>query len=327
MCISFFLENEINGNNNNDASSSSAGGFSIVPIAAAAGGGIVILIVVLIVVIRRRRQPTNPSRQRSVVAFENPTYAEPAFSQNVEKANPLYAWAEKDDRAEEKTDNTDYNTVVSALGHHAADGGMYDEAAPYQPNAAQGLKLGSDLLEDDWNEEQYDAGYLDVTAHPQMEDGLGVSTGDQYFEPDADTPAVEEVQPIELGGEYLESEPSSAFKVIDDDDEVEKAQGEEVNNQVDSPNANDAAPMSVDAELAEHDATSSEQQANDFGFEDASGANPAGEVSDENLTGVSKPSDAVPEDETIEMDQVKHEAELATDVAQDPDAQEATNDE
>ena len=202
------------------SSSTSTGGLALVPIAAAAGGGIILLLIIVIFVIRRRRRPiSRTDRQRSIVAFENPTYSEPAFIQGVDnKANPLYSWTEENDEAEVATmfaeeinDNTDYNTVVEALGQHATnDVSMYDEPAPFfdplQPrNSSTAFEDGA--IFDAWNTEAsfYEEGYIDISPNAQKVNGdeygeapeivfealaengsssnNNIGNNDQYFEP------------------------------------------------------------------------------------------------------------------------------------------------
>ena len=343
MCISFFLENEINGNNNNDASSSSSGGFSIVPIAAAAGGGIVILIVVLIVVIRRRRQPTNPSRQRSVVAFENPTYSEPAFLQDVHKANPLYAWAEKDDRAEEKTDNTDYNTVVSALGHHAADGGMYDEAAPFQP--AQARRSSSNLeygaQADGWNDGAADAGYLDVVPNAQKENAApeaSFQAGDQYFEPDDGATQknlageARQSQQDDAGDQYLEPEASSSYQATARNSEATIFEGSGKREEVSRGEAELIDTNNIAENDAENDATvghaTSEskpaENENDIGSDDIVGETANAAPAMGGLP-AEKTDPTSGEDETIDPEQLKYDDADAADATTHQGSQDNSN--
>lgn len=99
------------------SASSSGSGVPIVPIAAAAGGGVLLLAVVALLLLRRKRNmqssPNKKLDDRTVVAFENPMYDEPAaagvqptydaahtegeglydepaFNQSTTKQNPVY---------------------------------------------------------------------------------------------------------------------------------------------------------------------------------------------------------------------------------------------
>jgi len=75
-----------------DASSSSGGGSSIIPIIAAVVGGVVILALIIIILLRRKNRNNNSqvkkTDDRTVVAFENPMYDDPAT--NSATAQPTY---------------------------------------------------------------------------------------------------------------------------------------------------------------------------------------------------------------------------------------------
>ena len=148
------------------ATAAASSGLSVAPIAAAAGGGIaLILVVVIVIVVRRRREAgkTQPSRQRSVVAFENPSYSEPAFSQDVKKSNPLYAWTEKDQQASDE--GKEYDTTIDALQNLALVGDSateYDVAAPIAGGFALTMSSADDNEYDQAAVSELDHGYLDV---------------------------------------------------------------------------------------------------------------------------------------------------------------------
>lgn len=160
------------------ASSSSGGGGSIVPVAAAAaGGGGVLLLIVIVLLVRRskatRVKPKNKQDDRTVVAFENPMYDDPAVAQpsmyepaphdseglydspalsqfgsgsaSVVKSNPLYNSAEN---LAEENNMPDAYMDVAPSGRGAADVGYMESAAPVAIDAT-GFVNYSDNCEDD----------------------------------------------------------------------------------------------------------------------------------------------------------------------------------